>query len=199
MQYTSPFVSFASPDVEGVRAQVKVETGVLPVKSIADVGKMKKVTFDISALGNAKLKRDPYANINPSEPAFAEAEKAFESGEPVAFRIEAQRKASLRLPKRVPMSGLNAQTETVRCLVAVQGATTNEALTDPAEDRMRSEVSPDEAPDFLEDSPTAPAGMDEAVARDIYAKVCRSQGDESQSAIAVAAVLAIFGIDVYDE
>jgi hypothetical protein len=202
MHYTAPFVSFAEPDSEGIRAQVKVETGLLPIKSIADAGKMKKVTFDISAIGNAKLKRDPYANVNPSEAAFLEAQRAFEAGEPVEFRIEAQRKASLRLPKRKPMSQLDAQSETARCLVGINATSTSEARTVPAEDRMWSETAAEEAPDFLDVNASRSGGtvaVDEAIARDVYARVVKSQGDGSQSAIAVAAVLAIFGVDVYIE
>lgn len=198
MQYQAPFISYTAPDDAGVRAQVKVETGVLPIKSIEDAGRMKKVTFDIAALGNAKLKRDPYANISPTEAAYAEALASFKAGVPVAFRIEAQRKASLRLSRKTPLAALNAQTETVRCLVAINTTRTGEALTSPAEDANRVQVSPEDAPDYLTD--TAPTvGIDEHTARDIHTRVCATQGAESQSAIAVAAVLAIFGIDVYQD
>jgi hypothetical protein len=198
MQYTAPFITYANPDAEGIRAQVKAETGTLPVKSIEPAGPMMRVTFDISALGNAKLKRDPYASINPSEAAFVETQRALSTGEPVTFRIETQRKPSLRLPKRTPMAQLDAQSETARCLVMVAGVSTAEANTVPAEDQMRSEVASVEAPDYLDESiSTSSPAFDEGQARDIYGRVCTAQGPDSQSAFAVAAVLAIFGVDVY--
>ncbi len=198
MKYQSGFISFRHQTVNGVRAQVKVETGTLPVKEITDAGSMKKVVFDISALGNVKLKRDPYANINPSEPAYVLCEAALATGEPVSFRVESQRKKSVK-ELRAPMSSLDAASQTVRCLVAVNDEVTGEAQTSPSEDGEWREVAQSEAPDFI-DTASSPAsgGMNPADAFSVFDRVVKARGADSDAAIAVAAVAAIFGVDVYN-
>lgn len=195
--YQSGKTFTARPDAFGIRAQVNVATGVLPVKTIQDIGAkgtMAKVIFDISALGNPKLRQDPYGNVSKTSDVYAACVAAQESGEAIAFRSETIRKQGIA--STTPLAGLSAASETVRALVAAGGHATDEQCTDPADDSVWMRVPDEQRPDYL-DTNEAPAGVDEAKARDIYARVCSAQGADSQSAIAVAAVLAVFGVDVF--
>lgn len=187
----------ARPDAFGIRAQVNVAKGVLPVKSIADVGAkgtMARVTFDISAMGNPKLVQNPYGNVSKSSQVYEACVAAHESGAPVAFRSETIRKQGVS--STIPLSGLAASSETVRALVAAGGHSTDEQCTDPADDIVWMRVPDDQRPDFL-DTNEAPAGVDEVVARSIYDRVVAARGADSDAAVAVGAVLSIFGVDVY--
>jgi len=196
------FISYSEhPTHDGIRAQVKAAYGRTPIKSIEETGQATRVTFAIKGNVGA-LKQDTYASLNTAQNAdvIDALKAAHAAGTPVDFRIEVQRKRGT--PAAAALSSLDATTQTSRCLVSVNGIDClardgkPERKTDPSEDARFFDYA--EHPDYININATvASAGVDEQRGREIYTRVVQARGADSDAAVAVGAVLAIFGVDVY--
>lgn len=118
-----PFISHDGPDEKKVRAEVEVFTGFSTISEIKDSknGNSKHVSFV-----NPKSEHDVkgWAWVN-DEGIISRVEKAFESGEPLHFRIEKRRKP--HIDRSLPMSKVSppgdmaaARDNVIRSLVAVR-------------------------------------------------------------------------------
>lgn len=183
------FLSFDTADGLGIRAQVVVTKGELPVKRItlSDDEKMAKIDFDAEAGG---LKFPIHANIPADGPAFEVLKAAKASGEQVAFRIETQRKKNVdrRLPfppakdsdKETGVTYLETQggKEVVKKLVAAGDVTTHEIVTDVTEDSRWMNIPRSMAPTFIDENPVtgviAAAGLDPQAVLSQYVAAVRS-------------------------
>ena len=118
-----PFISHDGPDENKVRAEVQVSTGYSTIADVedSDNGKSKKVSFNNP---KSKYKASGWLWIQ-DEGILERVEKAFESGEPLHFRIEKRRKP--QVDRSLPMSEISppgdstaARENTFRSLVAVK-------------------------------------------------------------------------------
>lgn len=198
------FMSFDTSDGLGVRAQVVVTKGELPVKriTISDDEKMAKIDFDAEAGG---MKFPIHANIPVDSPAFAVLQAAKESKEPVAFRIETQRKKNVdrRLPfppakdsdKESGVVYLETQggKEVVKKLVSAGDVVTDEIRTDVSEDSRWSNIPRSMAPAFIDENGAttaiAGAGLDPQVVLSQY--VAAVKADLPQEMTRIIGALAI--------
>lgn len=159
-----PFISFDKPDGLGVRAQVRVQVFDAPISRVmpGDGGKSVKVVFDHEALG---LKHPVYGWCHVGSATAEAAEAACGTGEVVAARIETSRKPGrdrkLPLPGKTAEPGGLASDSDLRSLcAAVNGAASDEALTDPAEDPKWEDIARANVPAFLQaDDVPAAAGV----------------------------------------
>jgi hypothetical protein len=181
------FISYDTPDGLGVRAQVKVTKGSLPIKSIRknDDGSMAQISFDHEAAG---LNFPIQGHLPCDTDAFKAAEAAKESGEPVAFRIETQRKKSVdrrsAFPpakdsdKRDGVSYMDIQggKDVVKKIVLIADKPTSELRTDVNEDARWMSLPAAGAPAFLDENPVAAAGagLDPQVALAQYAEAVKA-------------------------
>lgn len=104
-----PIISKDGPDTNGVRAEVKVVTGVGFVHNIEKSGKGKsaKVIFRVE-----NTKYLPAGWIPVDQEAFAIIEKAREDGEPIEFRIETHRKDNV--DRSTPIADITVTAEIAR-------------------------------------------------------------------------------------
>ena len=96
-----PFITYDKIDENGVRAEVKVVTGLGVVEKItpSDKGKSAKIDFRVE---NTKYLPSGWAPID--DPVYKVAEEALKSGEIIHFRIETRRKDGVS--RSTPMDDL---------------------------------------------------------------------------------------------
>lgn len=205
MSNVQGFISYDTPDGLGIRAQVVVTKGELPVKRITlnDAETMAKIDFDADAGG---LKFPIHANIPVDSPAFALLKAAKESKEPISFRIETQRKKNVdrRLPfppakdsdKEAGVTYLETQggKEVVKILVAAGDEVTREMRTDADEDGRWSNIPRAMAPAFIDENPAAAAvagaGLDPQVVLSQYVAAVRADLPQEMTRIIGALAIA---------
>jgi hypothetical protein len=217
MSNVQGFTSYDTADGLGIRAQVIVTKGELPVKNISlnDAGTMAKVDFDASAAG---LKYAIHANVPVADrsgkenPAYEALINAMASGEPIAFRIETQRKRDIdrRLPfppsndsdKKADVTYLKTQKgeEVIKILVSAGDVTTHEIRTDVSEDARWANIVRAMAPAFIDEmgvaNSVAGAGLDpELVLSQYVAAVQANLPQEMTRIIGALAIAAGASID----
>lgn len=204
MSTVQGFISYDTPDGLGIRAQVVVTKGELPIKRITlnDAETMAKIDFDAEAGG---LKFPIHANVPVDSPAYEVLKAAKESKEPVSFRIESQRKKGIDRRLAFPpakdsdrVAGekyLETQggKEVVKKLVAAGEIVTHEQRTDVDEDARWASIDRASAPAFLDANPAAAvvagAGLDPQVVLSQY--VAAVQADLPQEMTRIIGALAI--------
>lgn len=128
------FTSLDGTDENGTRAEVYVQSFSGTVKDIKE-NTDKKVADVHFSVGNLKFPIHGWINIE--EPVYELAKTAYETSEEVTFRIETQRKPGVE--RTTPMEELRKDSSTARdnvkvLLVAINGLSTSEAVTNPKED-----------------------------------------------------------------
>lgn len=212
MSNSTGFVSYDMADGLGVRAQVMVTKGELPIKRITlnDDESMARVDFDSADAG---LKFPIHANIPTKErdgsakPAYEALVAAKKSGAPIAFRIETQRKKMV--DRRIPfppakdsdkVAGekyleIQGGADVVKKLVSVGSVATAEQITDPTEDLRWMNIPRTMAPAFIDENPAAAAvaggGFDASKVLDQYVAAVKADLPQEMTrmigAIAIAA------------
>lgn len=125
------FISYDGADPKGVRAEVKVVVGKGHVEKMAlgDNGRMSNVFFHSEG-----AKFDVAGWVKVDTPMYEKLKASFESGEPVEYRIESQRKPKVdRTLSFKEITDSDKQSVT-RVIVRVDDLWSDEALTDPSED-----------------------------------------------------------------
>lgn len=104
-----PFISHDGPDANGVRAEVKVVTGVGDIASVepSEKGKSAKVSFSVS---NTRYNSSGWAPVDDDVMKLVEA--AQKAGEPVHFRIETRRQN--KVDRTTPIEDLSKDATTAR-------------------------------------------------------------------------------------
>lgn len=139
-----PFISYDGADGAGVRAEVKVSTGIAPIESMEENGKSLKVVFSA-----ANTKYPVHASVRATDEKMVSLlREAQEAGEPVAFRIEVVRRNGV--DRTTPFEELNKEAARTlyRNLAGVARAEdegnqdawvrSRDAVTNPAEDAQHS-------------------------------------------------------------
>jgi hypothetical protein len=127
------FVSYDGIDANGVRAEVYVQDGKGTVKEIKE---NKNGTADVH-FQVENLKYPVHGWIGQDNPVYDVVKKSLETKEEVNFRIEVQRKSSVE--RSIPISDLRtdmnkARENTISILAAINGISSDEAVTSPSED-----------------------------------------------------------------
>lgn len=130
-----PFVSLDGADEAGVRAEVYVQTGegIVERVNISDNKKTARVMVKVDGLKHAIG-----GWVNVDDPIFPILKEAKESGAVISYRIESQRKPSV--DRKISITELrkdtaSAQENTKSIFAGVNGQLSNEAVTNPAEDK----------------------------------------------------------------
>lgn len=124
---------FVSVDGRGTEVGVKIDTAT--VTKIEENGK-GQVNITLQST-NPKLKFPYHGWTGDQEEIVKIAREAQETGSPVEFRVEVQRKANV--PKETPIGELRANTDDAKkntkvLLVGINGVLTSEAVTNPKKD-----------------------------------------------------------------
>lgn len=198
------FVSFDEPDGLGIRAQVMVTVGSLPIKNVNSNSGVARVEFDHKAAENLSFAIS--ANVLESAPFYQALVDAAGTGQPVSFRLETQRKNAIDRrfafpPKeeRDRVEGVTYLTtqggqEVVKKLVMVNGISNEEMRTDPAQDDKWANVPRSQVPAFIDvaNSPEM-AGGGSAQFPDVSATL-REMADRGGFSPAVAGTVGALAI-----
>lgn len=136
-----PFISFDRIDDKGVRAEVFVYTGFAFIDSIQETDSHKASQVKFKAEG-AKYTVNGF--VKNDTPVLEECIKAYETGEPLEFRIEKVRKSDK--DRTIPMSQLSppndstaARENTFRNLVAVRHSDSEWIIGDNISTRLEED------------------------------------------------------------
>jgi hypothetical protein len=207
------FISYDTPDGLGIRSQVKVTKGSLPIKGIRknDAGTMAQISFDHEAGG---MNFPISGHIPVDSLAYAEAEKAKADGTEIAFRIETQRKTKVDRKAAFPTGDkvdgvdyldIQGGKDVVKKLVQIGSETTHEIRTDVNEDDRWMNISAVNAPAFIDDNGSAATtvvaggGIDpqEALAQFVECVKSPAISDEMARMVGAIAIAAGASIDEF--
>lgn len=121
-----------SNNIPPAEVRVRKSTGVVSKIDVNEEKGVANVSFRIEG-----LKHPIHGWVGTKETVFELAKTAFESKEPVEFRIEAQRK--FNIDRQIPIAELTSDMESAResvrnLLVGINGQLSSEAVTHPSND-----------------------------------------------------------------
>jgi hypothetical protein len=198
------FTTFDKPDGLGIRAQVVVSTGALPVKRVTpgDRG-IAKIEFDHTA---ADLKFGVHGNVPENAPFYQALLDAVGTGQPVNFRLETQRKKDTDRTLPFPphsdkdrKDGQNYLTTTggedvVKKVVMINGVASDEMRTEPAEDEKWANTPKANLPTHLSvdpnAAPAAPAQSGHSVTGEGAYKALAAMAEQGGYSVGIAENLA---------